>query len=721
MSETLGTMFWDRVEKSGGGPAQMFKRHSAWTTLTWREVGEIVREVARGLLALGRQPGDAVALLSTSRAEWVQADFAIFSAGCITVPVYPTYPPDLIAYVVNDSGARTIIVEDPGQLAKVLEVRDKTPGLEHIIVMTGYEATQPPKMVLTWEMLRRVGRDNAARHAGTLAARLAGTKPDDLASIVYTSGTTGPPKGVMQTHGNHIAAQKNSESAAPCEEGWVHLLFLPLAHSFARLESFLGGHPHPGGLRADRDLSGRHLQPADALQVRLGRPAARQRGDQDRRRRRDPHPRRQRRQGLSQAAGGDGRGLRALGLVPQRRHRATRRGRLPLHHRQKEGPHRHRRRHEHRAAEHRESPEGRSVHQPGHGVRRPQAVPGGADHGQSGRAVEVRARPRHPHHGPGCGRQASQGRRAHRAHRRGEELAAAVVREDQEVHGPARGLQPGGRRADADAEGEAQDRVQQVHEHDRGAVPLTVLAGKVAVVTGASRGLGRAMARALAEAGARVALAGRSKPDLEMTARQIEGGGGQALVVPTDVTRYAEVEALMECAVRELGGLDVVVNNAGIAGVTPFAEATPEDWRAILDVNLTGVFNGCRAAAPHLIARGAGKVVNLASVRGAVGLPGYTLYAATKGGVMALTRTLGVEWARHNVQVNTIAPGRFVTDINERAFGDPRINERLTRDIPMRRTGRLEEIGPLVVFLASSGSDFMTGQTVFLDGGHSAA
>src|SRR5437588_3433080 len=240
MSETLGTMFWSRVEKSTDRPAQMFKRHGAWTTLTWREVGEVVREVALGLIALGRQPGDAVALLSTSRAEWVQADFAIFSAGCITVPVYPTYPPDLIAYVVNDSGARTIIVEDPGQLAKVLEARDKAPGLEHIVVMTGYEATQPPKMVMTWAMLRRLGRDNAAKHARTLAARLAGTKPEDLASIVYTSGTTGPPKGVMQTHGNHVAAQKNSESAAPCEAGWVHLLFLPLAHSFARLESFLG-------------------------------------------------------------------------------------------------------------------------------------------------------------------------------------------------------------------------------------------------------------------------------------------------------------------------------------------------------------------------------------------------------------------------------------------------------------------------------------------------
>ena len=237
---TLAKLFWSRVEKSADKPAQMFKQGGTWKTLTWREVGDAVREVALGLIALGRSKGDTIALLSTSRAEWVQADFAIFSAGGVTVPIYPSYPPDLISYIVNDSGARTIFVEDAGQLAKVLEARDKMPNLEHIIVMTGYEAQQPPKAVMTWQTLRRLGRDNAEAHKSTLSERVTATRPDDLASIVYTSGTTGPPKGVMQTHGNHIAAQAAGEKSTPVMEGWVHLLFLPLAHSFARLESFLG-------------------------------------------------------------------------------------------------------------------------------------------------------------------------------------------------------------------------------------------------------------------------------------------------------------------------------------------------------------------------------------------------------------------------------------------------------------------------------------------------
>ena len=240
-------------------------------------------------------------------------------------------------------------------------------------------------------------------------------------------------------------------------------------------------------------------------------------------------------------------------------------------------------------------------------------------------------------------------------------------------------------------------------------------------MTGASRGLGRAIALALAEAGASVALAARSKPDLEATARLVEHTGGRAAVVPTDVASYPAVETLVATTVATFGRLDIVVNNSGIARVKPFVEVTPDDWHAVVAVNLTGVFNGCRAAAPVLIGQGSGKVINIASVLGAVGLPGYTVYGATKGGVIALTRTLGVEWARHNIQVNAIAPGWFVTDMNEAAFANPRIAERLTRDVPARRTGRPEEIGPLAVFLASAASDFMTGQTVFLDGGQTAA
>ena len=249
------------------------------------------------------------------------------------------------------------------------------------------------------------------------------------------------------------------------------------------------------------------------------------------------------------------------------------------------------------------------------------------------------------------------------------------------------------------------------------------LEGRAAVVTGGSRGLGRSMAVALASAGANVAVAARSKVDLEETAGLIEGAGQRGLAVPTDVTSYAEVERLIETTRSEFGRLDILINNSGIAKVRPLVEWRPEDWRDVLDVNLVGVFNGCRAAAPYLLAQRAGKVINISSMLAAVGLSGYTVYSATKGAIIAFTRTLGVEWARHNVQVNAIAPGWFATDMSAPAFApdNPKVAERLLRDIPMRRTGNAEEIGPLAVYLASAASDFMTGQTLFLDGGHSAA
>lgn len=220
-----------------------------------------------------------------------------------------------------------------------------------------------------------------------------------------------------------------------------------------------------------------------------------------------------------------------------------------------------------------------------------------------------------------------------------------------------------------------------------------------------------------------MALAARSKPDLEETAHLVERAGRRALVVPTDVTSYQAVETLMQSAVAGLGRLDIVINNSGVARVAPLVEWTPEEWRALMDVNLGGVFNGCRAAAAHLIAQRSGKVINLASMLAAVGLPGYSIYSATKGAIVAFTRTLGVEWARHNIQVNAIAPGWFATNMSAPAFegGNEQVAERLIRDIPARRRGRPEEIGPLAVYLASPASDFMTGQTLYLDGGHSAA
>jgi long-chain acyl-CoA synthetase len=240
-NDNLASMFWNRVERDGDRAAQRYKAGGAWHTLTWRQVGEAVRDLATGLLALGRRKEDAIGILSASRAEWVQADFASFTAGCRTIPIYPTYPPDLIQYIVNDAGVKTLFVEDPAQLAKVLEVQGKMDGLEQIVVIQGYQGEASPR-IMSWDGLRRLGRDNVERLKSELAGRVAAVRAEDIATIVYTSGTTGPPKGVVQTHGNHVSTLESAARMNTIEDGATHLLFLPLAHSFARLESFLGVH-----------------------------------------------------------------------------------------------------------------------------------------------------------------------------------------------------------------------------------------------------------------------------------------------------------------------------------------------------------------------------------------------------------------------------------------------------------------------------------------------
>jgi NAD(P)-dependent dehydrogenase (short-subunit alcohol dehydrogenase family) len=246
------------------------------------------------------------------------------------------------------------------------------------------------------------------------------------------------------------------------------------------------------------------------------------------------------------------------------------------------------------------------------------------------------------------------------------------------------------------------------------------LAGKVALVTGGNRGLGRGIALALAEAGADVALGARDRASLEAVADEVRASGRRGLAVPTDVTSSAAVDALLARTVEELGTLDILVNNSGVLHPQPLIETTDEDWDRVLATNLRGTFLCSRAAGRVFAERGAGKVINIASNFAYMGVPNFVSYCTSKAAVVAFTRALAVEWAPLNVQVNAIAPGYFESDMNAELRADEELLRRTLRQIPQRRMGQPQELGPLAVYLASAASDFMTGETLLLDGGQAA-
>lgn len=240
------------------------------------------------------------------------------------------------------------------------------------------------------------------------------------------------------------------------------------------------------------------------------------------------------------------------------------------------------------------------------------------------------------------------------------------------------------------------------------------LAGKVAIVTGASRGLGKAAAEALLAEGARVLLVARSVDQLEEVHQRHPE---HSAVRQCDMRDMDAVASLADAAVEAFGGLDIVVNNAGIAPAGLFHEQSQGVWDEVFDVNVRAPAVLTRAAAEHLLAQGSGKIINVASTSGIKGKPMLAAYSSSKGAVLQFTKALAGEWAKKGIQVNAIAPGAFVTDAQSAVTGSDDTLARRLRKIPVGRMGEPDEIGPLVAYLSSPLSGFITGSVAVIDGG----
>ena len=246
------------------------------------------------------------------------------------------------------------------------------------------------------------------------------------------------------------------------------------------------------------------------------------------------------------------------------------------------------------------------------------------------------------------------------------------------------------------------------------------LSGKVAIVTGGNGGIGLGMARALAQAGAQLVIAGRNAQKSDAAVRELVSLGVKALALPVDVVDEASVEALMKEAARQCGRIDILVNNAGTNIRKPPEQFSLAEWHRVMDTNLTSTFLCSRAVHPHLKRAGGGKIINVGSMLSIFGASFAPAYGASKGGVVQLTKSLAAAWAADNIQVNAVLPGWIDTELTRQARRDvDGLNERVLARTPAGRWGQARDMGGVAVFFASAASDFVTGTALPVDGGYS--